>query len=92
MSMNIDDIPQGESWAVTYWVECLVDPDGNPTQARHLGERITATIGRRTGIGIIKTRDRTNRLLELIDSETGATVVVGYDQTERPEPVEWQDR
>lgn len=92
MQIEIDDIPQGESWACTYTVTVWLDQSGKPIetpQNLQPGQAHPGVPGSYTGTGILQIRDRAKQLVQLWDPALQKTVVVHYKDTDAWDTVEW---
>ena len=78
--MNIDDIPEGAHCQANFKVRTLVNEKGEPVNTRYLkpGERTTGKPGFYNSTGMIKTRDRTRQLVEIVDFARDKTWCVQY--------------
>lgn len=73
-----DNITSGELWACRYRTVRMLNEQGEP--ARNLKPGDTARgPGEYTGTGVIVTRDRRNRRLEVVDVHDASRHVVSYD-------------
>lgn len=86
--MEIKDIQAGSSYACYYKIVEMTDEQGLPVEPDSpRADKLRA----REGFGVIKTRDTEKQLVEIIDTETKNTVVVGWDQCWGIDEVEWHD-
>lgn len=78
--MTIDDVPAGAHCQATFQVRTLVNEQGKPVNTRNLkpGERTVGKPGFYTSTGMIKTRDRTRQLVEIVDFEMDRVWCVHY--------------
>ena len=90
MSKTINDIPPGESWATKFRTTTFC-VDGVPVRVKNLalGEKHPGEPTVYEGLGIIKTRDTTSELLEVIDTQTQDVFTVSYQDCWAWEPIEW---
>lgn len=94
MSIVIDDITAGESWACYFKVRTFVDDDGKwvDTSKLKAGEPVLeGSPGDYKGFGIITTRDTAKRLVEVLDLDCEKRWVVSYEDCWGVDKVEWQE-
>lgn len=72
-----EDITPGETWACRYRTTRMLAADGTPVVNMSVGDT-AAGPGDYESIGVILTRDRENRRLEVRDLSDGTTHVVDY--------------
>jgi hypothetical protein len=72
-----NDITPGETWACRYKTTRMLGEDGRPVINQRPGDTAKGP-GEWQSIGVILTRDRENRRLEIRDLEDGTTHVVDY--------------
>lgn len=90
--MQAKDCVAGESWACRFRVTTFLDDQGCPVEASvSVGQAHPGVPGEYTGIGIVKTRDCANELVELEDCATHRTWVVEWSNTWDYDRVEWID-
>ena len=90
--MQAKDITAGESWACQFRVTTFLDEDGAPVEPAHnlqLGQAHPGNPGEYTSLGVVKTRDTAQQLIELVDTKTQRVFVVAYDDTWDYDTVEW---
>lgn len=79
---TMETITAGESWGCRFRVKTWVDKQtGMPVEVKHLqpGQPVQgAEPGDWESIGVIKTRDMKNQLVELVDTNTDRTWTVGF--------------
>ena len=80
----MNDIEPGSSWACKFQVATLVNEN-------NIAVEENGKPGVYEGLGIIKTRDCENRLVELVDTETERVFVVPWDDCRDIDEVEWRD-
>lgn len=85
------DITAGESWACRFTVQAMVCEDGSLYDSTGVqpGETVAARPGTYSSVGVIVRRDVSAELLELRDTESGKTFVVGFDDVSDIDRVEW---
>lgn len=81
--MQAHDCVPGEPWACQFRTHTFLDEQGMPTQAKNLqlGQAHPGTPGVYQGIGLVKTRDLANNLVELVDVQSELTFIVSIDDT-----------
>ena len=73
-----DEITSGDLWACEYKTTRMLDANGDPARNLQLGETARGP-GLYTSTGVIVTRDRRNRRLEIVDVHDQTRHVVSYD-------------
>lgn len=94
MTYTIQDCTPGTSWACEFRVTTWLDHTGTPTQPNknlNLGETPTCTPGEYSSLGIIRTRDLENLLVELEDTQSDQVFVVAVDDCWAFDRVEYAD-
>ena len=88
---TLDDIPLGTSWATRFRTVTFVTEQGTPVRPAYLkpGDIHPGTPGAYEGIGIIKTRDRDQKLLTVIDTESHLEFTVSYEDCWDWDTIEW---
>ena len=88
------DITAGESWACRFSVQAMICEDGSLYDSTGVapGESVPARPGVYTSVGVIVRRDTSAELLELRDTVSGKTFVVGFADVTDIDRVEWVDR
>jgi hypothetical protein len=91
--MNIQDIPQGESWACRFRTVTFLDPQGQPLEARNLqlGQAHPGQPGVYESVGVIQIRDLEQGLIQVWDPTSQQQFVVRFEDCEDPQPVEWRE-
>jgi hypothetical protein len=87
--MEISDIKAGKSYACKFKTVELFDKEGSlvdPAESEKAD-----TIRAREGFGVIKTRDAEQQLVEIVEQDTGNSVVVSWEQCWEVDEVEWHD-
>lgn len=82
-----DDITSGEMWACEYRTTRMLGEDGAPVRNQQPGETARGP-GEVDSVGVIVTRDRRNRRLEVVDVYDQTRHVVSYDNVWAIEPAE----
>lgn len=87
--MTIDDLPTGQPCRAAFRVRTLVDTSGLPVNTRNLkpGERTSGKPGWYCSTGLIKTRDKTKQLVEIVDETRDRVWIVSYNDVEKIEPL-----
>ena len=91
---TLESITIGNSWACKFQVHTFVNSKGEPVDTRNLavGDPVPdATPGYYKGIGIIKTRDTNNRLVELHDTVLERDWIVGWNDCWDIDHIEWRE-
>ena len=85
------DITAGESWACRFSVQAMICEDGSLYDSTGVapGQTVEAAPGTYHGVGVIVKRDLDAELLELRDTESGKTFVVGFADVTDIDRVEW---
>jgi hypothetical protein len=86
--MEIEDIEAGKSYACYFYRTELVDSAGSPIIEL---EQTPTDFVKRKSFGLIKTRDFNQKLLEVIDTDTGNSYTVGWEDCWGIDEVEWRD-
>jgi len=87
--MEIEDIKAGRSYACYITVAELVDKEGEPLENATEGDAYA--VRQREVFGVIKTRDTEKQLVEVIDTDTGKSYTVGWEDCRDIDEVEWRD-
>jgi hypothetical protein len=78
--MQMKDIQAGQSYACKFRTTTFLDERGQPVRANiSVGQAHPGTPGEYTGLGVIRTRDIDQQLVELVDTVTGDRFVVSWD-------------
>lgn len=85
------DITAGESWACRFSVQAMITPEGELYDSTGVapGQTVAAAPGTYHGVGVIVKRDLDAELLELRDTASGKTFVVGFADVTDIDRVEW---
>jgi len=87
--MKPEDMTPGESYGCRYTVTAMLDKQGYPAQGQP-GDAFPGP-GEYTGFGLVQTRDVEQKLLRLWDPELKQSIVVGWDDIELLDRVEYTD-
>lgn len=82
-----DDITSGEMWACEYRTTRMLDSAGKPVRNQQPGDTARGP-GLYSSVGVIVTRDRRNKRLEVMDVHDQTRHVVSYDDVWAIEPAE----
>lgn len=76
--MTIYEVEPGKSYACKFKIITMLKEDGTLPRNPTLGETFAGP-GEYESLGVIKKRDVENKCVELIDTKTYKTFVVGFD-------------
>lgn len=87
--IDILDIKEGESYACKFKVECMLDVMGRPHP--NLSDQPLKGPGVYEGLGILLTRDKKSKLVELQDEKSKKKFVVPFADIWDIDTVDWVD-
>lgn len=88
---QLEDISTGTSYACKFRTQTFVNSEGVPLSAKNLqlGQAHPGTPGTYTGLGVIHTRDTTQRLVRLVDTATQLEFTVSWDDVWDIDTIDW---
>lgn len=87
--IDILDIKEGESYACKFKVECMLDVLGRPHP--NLSDQPLKGPGVYEGLGVLLTRDKKSKLVELQDEKSKKKFVVPFADIWDIDTVDWVD-
>lgn len=90
MIKSFDDCVAGESYACRYKIETMLDSHGQPVNPLNPTPKLQGP-GVWEGLGVVRTRDSEQRLVELRDTQTDRVHIVSWDDCWDIDTVVWQD-
>ena len=87
--IDILDIKEGKSYACKFKVECMLDVMGRPHP--NLSDQPLKGPGVYEGLGILLTRDKKSKLVELQDEKSKKKFVVPFTDIWDIDTVDWVD-
>ena len=87
--IDILDIKEGESYACKFKVECMLDVMGRPHP--NLSDQPLKGPGVYEGLGVLLTRDKKSKLVELQDEKSKKKFVVPFADIWDIDTVDWVD-
>ena len=88
MYESMDEVKEGTSIACKFKVITMLDTFG---RLPGLSDTPLAGPGEYESLGVVKVRDKEKRLVELEDTKSRRTFVVGYDDLWDIDDVDWND-
>jgi hypothetical protein len=85
---TMDELEEGKSYACKFKVETMLDTFDRPVG---LSDTPIKGPGNYEGLGVIKTRDKETRLVELEDTGSRRNFVVSFDDCWDIDDVEWNE-